>query len=421
MTARRAILACIGVIAIALLVATVVHRIADERRQSALDPFYATPADVASAAPGTVFRIERLSAADVPGGLAYRLLYRTERANGDAAVSGAIAIVPTAPAPAGGRPVLAWAHGTIGLGRGCAPSRRSDPLQATPWMPDAVANGFSVIAPDYAGLGTAGPNGYLIGRAEALDVLNAVRALDHVPGADASRRWTVLGHSQGGHAAIWAAELARTELPDRPLLGVAVGAPALQLADIVDAQWSSGIGWGVGAEMYESWPATYPRVDFDPAISWLGRQYAGPVADTCLGEGVPVPAILGFLAAGVGLPFFSENPTREAQLGALVQRQTPRPLPSNLPVLIAQGTADTVVPPSSNAATQLEWCAAGSDLTMSWLGGVGHVPAGPIIGTLGIPWLRALYDGAKPQPHCRFAPPVPVTGSHLRDALDLGT
>ena len=71
-------------------------------------------------------------------------------------------------------------------------------------------------------------------------------------------------------------------------------------------------------------------------------------------------ALLGFLAAGVGLPFFSENPTRDAQLGALVQRQTPRPLPSNLPVLIAQGTADTVVPPSSNAATQLAWCAAGS-------------------------------------------------------------
>lgn len=421
MTAKKAILACLGVLAAAILLTTIVHRIAAERRQNALDAFYATPADVDTAPPGTVFRTERLPSADVKGGVAYRLLYRTERANGEAAVSGAIAIVPTTKPPAEGRPVLAWAHGTIGLGRGCAPSRRSDPLQATPWMEDAIANGFAVIAPDYAGLGTAGPNGYLLGRAEARDVLNGVRALDFVPGASPNRRWTVLGHSQGGHAAVWAAHLARTELPDRPLLGVAVGAPALNLDAIVTQQWDSGIGWAVGAEMYQSWPVAYPNVDFDRAVSGIGQRYAGPVADACLGEGIPVPPLIGFIAAGIGLPFFDENPLRDPQLAAIVQRQTPAPLPSNLPVLMAQGTADVVVPPSSNAATQLEWCAAGSNLTMQWLGGVNHVPAGPIVGTLGVPWLRALYDGAKPQPHCDFVPPVGVSGWRLRDAADLGT
>jgi alpha-beta hydrolase superfamily lysophospholipase len=295
------------------------------------------------------------------------------------------------------------------------------PLKATPWMVDAIANGFAVIATDYAGLGTAGPNGYLIGRAEARDVLNSVRALDQVPDAKPSRSWVVLGHSQGGHAAIWTAELARTELPDRPLLGVAVGAPALNLASIVDAQWASGVGWGVGAEIYESWPAAYPQVDLNRSVSWLGQRFAGRVADACLGEGVPVPALLGFVAGIVGLPFFAENPSSDPQLAAIVAQQTPMPLPSNLPVLIAQGTADTVVPPSSNANTQVAWCAAGSDLTMQWLGGVGHVAAGPIIGTLGVPWLRALFDGAKPQPHCRFVPPVAVAGSRLRDAAGNGT
>lgn len=421
MTAKKALLACVGVIAAAILLTTVVHRVAAERRQDALDAFYATPSDVEAAPPGKVFRTERLPSADVAGGIAYRLLYRTERANGEAAVSGAIAIVPIAAAPADGRPVLAWAHGTIGLGRGCAPSRRSHPLQATPWMEDAIANGFAVIAPDYAGLGTAGPNGYLLGRAEARDVLNAVRALDFVPEAHPSRRWTVLGHSQGGHAAVWAAELAPIEMADRPLLGVAVGAPALNLDAIVAQQWNAGIGWAVGAEMYQSWPVAYPNVDFSRAVSWLGQRYAGPVADACIGEGIPVPPLLGFVAAGVGLPFFDGNPLRDPQLAVIVQRQTPAPLPPSMPVLMAQGTADTVVPPASNAATQLEWCAAGSNLTMQWLGGVNHVPAGPIIGTLGIPWLRALYDGAKPQPHCNFVPPVAVTGSRLRDAADFGT
>ena len=410
MTVKKAMLACLGVIVAAIALASIAHRVQADRQQNALDAFYATPAGVEHAALGTVFQIERLPSADVVGGHAYRLLYRTQRANGAAAVSGAIAIVPLAPAPADGRPVLAWAHGTIGLGRGCAPSRRSDPLQATPWMSNAIVNGFVVIATDYAGLGTAGPNGYLVGRAEARDVINSVRALDHVPGAEPSRRWTVLGHSQGGHAAIWTAELAGVEMPDRPLLGVAVGAPALNLPAIVNDQWASGVGWGVGAELYESWPAVYPGIEFDRTVSWLGQRYAGPVADACLGEGIPFPPLLGFIAAGVGVPFFARNPLEDPQLAAVVARQTPPPLPPNLPVLIAQGTADTVVPPASNAVTQRAWCTAGSDLTMQWLGGVGHVPAGPIIGTLGIPWLRALYDGAKPQPHCHFVPPVAAAG-----------
>ena len=134
-----------------------------------------------------------------------------------------------------------------------------------------------------------------------------------------------------------------------------------------------------------------------------------------------MPTLIGFVAGGIGLPFFSDNPMLDPQLAAIVRQQTPSPLPSNMPVLMAQGTADTVVPPLSNAMTQSAWCAAGSDLTMAWLGGVGHVQAGPIIGTLGIPWLRALYDGAKPQPHCRFEPPVAVGGSRLHDVIDIGT
>ncbi len=420
MTAKKAILACLGVIAIAIALTTVAHRIADERRQDGLDAFYATPADVDSAQPGDVLRIESLASAPVPGARSYRLLYRSEQPDGSPGVSGAIAVIPTGPAPADGRPVLAWAHGTIGLGRGCAPSRRSDPLQATPWMADAVSNGFAVVATDYTGLGTAGPNGYLVGRAEALDVIDSVRALDQVPGAQASRRWTVMGHSQGGHAALWTGAVAPIELPERPLIGIAAGAPAANLSAIVDLQWDTGIGWDVGAYINESWPVIYPDAGIESAVSWLGQRYSTPVADACLGEGLPVPPVLGAIAAVVGFPFFNENPNSDPQLAAIAVAQTPKPLPSSLPVLIAQGTADTIVPPQTNAATQVDWCAAGSDLTMNWLGGVGHVAAGPIIGSLGIPWLRALYDGAKPQPHCRFVPPVPVARTPLIDAYDLG-
>jgi hypothetical protein len=96
-------------------------------------------------------------------------------------------------------------------------------------------------------------------------------------------------------------------------------------------------------------------------------------------------------------------------------------LPATLPLLIAQGTADSVVPPDTNAALQVDWCAAGSNLTMDWLGGVGHVAAGPIVGTLGVPWLRAIFDGARPRPQCDFVPPVPAAGSMIREVTRIGS
>ena len=56
-----------------------------------------------------------------PAAAIWRILYHSRnRDDHDIAVSG-FAIVPNAPAPAGGRLVYAWAHGTVGLGDQCAP------------------------------------------------------------------------------------------------------------------------------------------------------------------------------------------------------------------------------------------------------------------------------------------------------------
>jgi hypothetical protein len=39
------------------------------------------------------------------------------------------------------------------------------------------------------------------------------------------------------------------------------------------------------------------------------------------------------------------------------------------------GTADTVVLPWPNAIVQEQWCAAGSSISMLWMGAVNHFPA----------------------------------------------
>ena len=417
MSVKKIILVAIGVVALAIGLSTLAHRVADTRQQDSLDAFYATPTGVAAAKPGTVFRIETLDSAAVAGASSFRILYRTERPDGTAAVAGAMVFVPIAPAAAAGRPVLAYAHGTIGQGRGCAPSRRSDPIGGNTWYGQAIASGFVVVAPDYAGIGTAGPNLFLIGQAESLDIVNSVRALEQVPGANPGQEWVVFGHSQGGHSALWTGQLANQEMPEKALIGVAAAAPAADLPLFIDRQWSTGVGWGVGAEIARSWPSMYPNLDLTAAISSEGARWTDQVADACLGEGIPVPPILGFVAAAVGVPYFNGNPLQDPRIAIRAAEQTPKPLPSTMPLLIAQGTADTVIPPESNAALQETWCAAGSNLTMLWLGGIGHAAAGTTAAPTIVPWLRALFDEATPTPQCSGVPPVAVPATTLEEAL----
>jgi pimeloyl-ACP methyl ester carboxylesterase len=208
-------------------------------------------------------------------------------------------------------------------------------------------------------------------------------------------------------------------MPEKTLIGVAAAAPAANLPFIIGQQWSNGIGWGVGAEVAQSWPSMYPHLDIGKAISSEGARWTGQVADACLGEGVPIPPVLGFVAAAVGVPFFNGNPLNDPKMAAVAAAQSPRPLPSTLPVMIAQGTADPVIPPESNAALEKTWCDAGANLTMMWMGGVGHVTAGTTAAPTIVPWLRSLFDGYAPTPQCSGVPPVAVSASTLQEALQL--
>jgi pimeloyl-ACP methyl ester carboxylesterase len=83
-----------------------------------------------------------------------------------------------------------------------------------------------IVATDYVGLGTAGPHPYLIGQGEARSVLDSVRAARQMPQLSLQPATVVWGHSQGGHAALWAGALAPSYAPDVHVLAVAALAPA---------------------------------------------------------------------------------------------------------------------------------------------------------------------------------------------------
>ena len=80
-----------------------------------------------------------------------------------------------------------------------------------------------------------------------------------------------------------------------------------------------------------------------------------------------------------------------------------------MPVFVAQGTADEVVLAWPNALLQEEWCAAGSSLSMLWMGNVGHVPAAINAGPQAITWIADRFADRPVARSCDVPPAVAPT------------
>ncbi len=316
--------------------------------------------------------------------------------------------IPRTPAPSGGRPVVAWAHGTVGGGVQCAPSRSDAPTQPLHgWLPQMLSLGWIVTATDYVGLGTPGVEAYLVGQDEARDVVNSVRAARSLANADASGRWVVWGHSQGGHAAIWTGELAASLAPELHLLGVAAAAPAAELPEIMQAQWSTPIGWVIGPAVAISWPLVNPQLPTAGVISQAGLDNTARLQAACVTDA----AIEAVVREKAGQQYFDVDPSYNSAWFGVAKAQTPPPLPSSMPMMLAQGTGDDVVLPGPNALLQNLWCAAGSNITTLWMGGVNHMTAANVAGPAVVPWINDRFHDVPAGRTCGTVPPVPPTAS----------
>ena len=372
--------------------------------QESIASFYLPP-DPLPTTPGQLLRSEPLNV-DVQGGNAYRILYVSQRPDGSPAASSGMVFIPDSPAPAQGRPVVAWAHGTLGMGDACAPSRALNPLgDMDYWLTEMLDHGWVVTATDYVGLGTPGPELYLVAEAEARDVVNSVRAAAQLPDANTGPQYAVWGHSQGGHSALWTGHLSTQLAPDLSLIAVAAAAPAAQLVDIMGAQWQGTIGWGIGPEVAVSWPIINPDLQVTDILTSAGLENYERLAEECLNND---DGLLLELAVRQELDqtFFKDNPVQNAAWKAFAEEQTPPPLPATMPTLIAQSMADQVVLAWPNAITQEKWCAAGSDLTMMWLGVVNHQQTAMTAGPSVVGWLEDRFAGKPTQPNCATPPPV---------------
>lgn len=170
--------------------------------------------------------------------------------SGRVAVSGAL-FFPDGKPPAGGWPVVAWAHGTVGIADSCAPSVAGRSPRDREYLGAWLAAGYAIVATDYQGLGTPGAHPYLDSRAAAYSMLDAVRAArGRLP--ELSNKIILVGQSQGAAAAISTAALAPIYAPELGIIGtVATGVPNV----------SASLG-GANRD-------ARAKAEFDPAVAYL--------------------------------------------------------------------------------------------------------------------------------------------------------
>ena len=405
MRAVKWILLVIALVAATIVIGAILlvdqSRSTTASQQAALASFYEPPSPMPQEL-GTVVRMEPLGV-DVPGGTGYRMLYVSQRPDGERAVSGGMLFIPSTSAPAGGRPVVAWAHGTLGMGDACTPSRSTNPLQDTDnWLGEMMDLGWVVVSTDYVGMGTPGPNLYLVAQAEARDVVNSVRAARNVPEAEAGNRFIAWGHSQGGHSSLWTGHLAKTLAPELDLIAVAAAAPAAELNRIIGAQWATPVGWVIGPEVEQSWPVVYPGLPLEGVVTARGIANSERLANEC----IKAAGLEGLARTDLGQDYFVADPVTNEAWAQAGEDQTPAPLPADMPVMIAQSTADQVVLAWPNGVLQESWCAAGSRLSMLWLGQVSHQDTAMVAGPQVVAWIADRFAGRPAGRTCDVPPPV---------------
>ena len=338
--------------------------------------FYQPPSPLPDGPPGALLRVEPLRTAP-PGARGWRILYRsTDGTDQPIAVSGVV-FVPDGTAPAGGRPVVAWAHATTGVARRCAPSLRPAALVTRiPGLADFPAAGAVVVATDYPGLGTPGPHPFLNGESEARAVLDSVRAARQLADAAAGVRFAVWGHSQGGQAGLFVGQLAASYAPELALVGVATAAPATKLAELLRHDVATLEGRVLAALALVALSEIVPEASLtrlaDTRVARQMRALARGCIETTL-EGAA--EVAGGIA--LGHSFLEVAPTGAEPWRSILATNTPSGDLGGVPLLLVQGESDTIVRPAVSERFAQTACRRGTPVLLRLYPGQSHTTIAP--------------------------------------------
>lgn len=360
--------------------------------------FYSTPANLSSTKPGDLLRKESFAGYSLPkGATAVRILYHSLDATGrDVATSGVV-LIPAGKAPSTGWPVIAWAHGTSGVARLCAPSAMKDVYYGDEGLMPMVAAGFAVVATDYHGLGTEGPHQYVNKTAQARDVVYSIPAARAaVPTLGA--RWVVDGHSQGGLAA-WGVAEAEHDLMDPDYLGaVSVAGVARESDFFSHLSNTPGVGFYL-AFMAAGIHARYPQFNPHDLLSdAVLEHYTDVTTKGCFEYGF---ATYAALPSGTLL---RPNWEKSVWIHRFFEGNAEAKVPIGGPLLVVAGEADQTVPIDAVRDAVKQMCAAKQAVTFRSYPGLDHDPTMEKSTPYQLEWIRARFAGKPAVSNCSVGP-----------------
>lgn len=312
---------------------------------------YALAEPLAPGEPGDVIAVQEVAGIDIDGSV-LRVLYHSESIAGDDIAVSGIIVVPSGPAPTGGRSVLTWGHGTTGIADECAPSKNPGGASIGLVAP-FLERGMVFAATDYEGLGTPGRHPYIAGVSEGrgvLDIARAARALGST--VEASDEVVVWGHSQGGHAALFANQIASSYAPELSVVGTVAGAPPSQLNLIAAALKDSPFRHYLGM-VAAGWAAAYPDADPADVLTPAGEASLALVDEGCSGE---------LAAAWNDVPYddlVKADPATVEPWKTLLVENDPGFVVGESPILLIHGEQDEQIPLVSSELLLDRMCGIG--------------------------------------------------------------
>lgn len=341
----------------------------------------------------------------------YLVSYNTRDFDGTPVVAKSQLFVPIIP-DAQERPVLIFASGTTGIADECAPSLEEPDVERWGYyrtnMASYAAQGIITIFPDYVGFhDEERPQRYFSKPAEAHLLLDGYRAVLNVfgtqsfPGRVQPGPYAfTAGYSQGGHAALAAADLVNEYAPDVPLKG-AIGFAATANVETLMKEAAYYTPY-----IIYSYRAMYGEDEIDPDELLLPRYAATfdeDIADMCVKK-------MELYYQYDGRRLYTERFYNALHTGEL-SREFPalyRRLQENLsgldnhgiPVLNVQGTNDIIITPPAQKAYSQQLCAQGTRVLYEEYSDARHRHTRPAGFRLSLEWMEAIVNGETPPSSC---------------------
>ena len=379
---------------------------------------------------GSVIKQEQIQTA-VPGAQAWRIAYISSDVGDKKTIATALVVAPVGKAPAQGRPIMAWAHGTTGTAQNCGPSQITNPaaplneyflLDGNSWtdyglpsLEQFIREGYVIVGTDYQGQGGGGKHQYAVAITQAKDAIDSIRAVGSMKETGAGKKAIIYGWSQGGGTTIAAASMPNYIAQKGTAFdGIEpVGFVALAPYDVAVTMPGTNLDQAISEKMISQLTASFSDNIFNFAhfsMSLWGTQAAFPslqLTDLLTDEGAKVidqiysnkciHASADTLNYAYGTGF--KNLLKPQAKNTLAWAQaflkgSVSPVKPVAPVVIYWGTKDTVVPPVMGELYQKQMCKLGGNIDRVQLPGEQtHFSTPGSSATLYLPWIKDRLAG----------------------------